>query len=393
MDPRFGDNHHDATKSFEVDSTASRSSRNNVALIPPTAHQGSFGDGYAAYDPSGSMLSGSPYPELPTVPPIEQVNRLALAYSTRNRPPRLHEVMPQLGGRIRFRCWGRCVTGPKDVDVKYNVCAWASILVPTGFFFIVCVPHLQRVVPWLPIVTLILFVVTVIAFVLTSCTDPGVIPRHPVRLLVPGLKEEVAAALGLKESEAELDFACFDADLMDKLEPLGYRWCPFCNMVQPPRAKHCRDCDCCILRNDHHCPFVNNCIGQRNYVYFCAFLFSIGCLGASVFCGIGLWIRDVEGFGERGKLLNDPYYLCLTFAVAIPTAILLLLVFGLSIFHTVLICRGRTTREALTGKVFGEGATLFGFRGRSLVRGSCEVCFPGQQNLNVSPRSLQTVEP
>jgi hypothetical protein len=112
-------------------------------------------------------------------------------------------------------------------------------------------------------------------------------------------------------------------------------------------------------------------------VYFCAFLFSIGCLGASVFCGIGLWLRELEG-GTRGNILSDPFYLTLAFAVAIPTALLLLLVFGLSIFHALLICKGRTTREQLTGRQFGDGATLLGFRGKSLVRGNCEVCFPQQ---------------
>merc|ERR1719198_2657578 len=79
---------------------------------------------------------------------------------------------------------------------------------------------------------------------------------------------------------------------MERLQAQGYRWCTYCRMVQPPRAKHCRDCDCCVLRNDHHCPFVNNCIGQRNYVYFCGFLFSLVCLGIAVFSGIALWFTD-----------------------------------------------------------------------------------------------------
>ena len=46
------------------------------------------------------------------------------------------------------------------------------------------------------------------------------------------------------------------------------RVCPFCRLVQPPRVIHCPTCTRCILRFDHHCPWVNNCIGAPNLAYF-----------------------------------------------------------------------------------------------------------------------------
>lgn len=30
-------------------------------------------------------------------------------------------------------------------------------------------------------------------------------------------------------------------------------WCPSCQNFKPRRATHCRDCNCCILKMDHHC--------------------------------------------------------------------------------------------------------------------------------------------
>lgn len=44
--------------------------------------------------------------------------------------------------------------------------------------------------------------------------------------------------------------------------------CAYCNVVQPPRAKHCHDCDKCVLQFDHHCVWLGTCIGQGNHCRF-----------------------------------------------------------------------------------------------------------------------------
>lgn len=44
-------------------------------------------------------------------------------------------------------------------------------------------------------------------------------------------------------------------------------------MLQPPlRARHCRECGRCVRRYDHHCPWLENCVGERNHPLFVAYL-------------------------------------------------------------------------------------------------------------------------
>ncbi|MES1915244.1 MAG: hypothetical protein MHM6MM_007220 [Cercozoa sp. M6MM] len=49
--------------------------------------------------------------------------------------------------------------------------------------------------------------------------------------------------------------------------------CRYCSLIKPNRAHHCSVCDHCVLKYDHHCMWLNNCIGHANYKYFVLMLF------------------------------------------------------------------------------------------------------------------------
>lgn len=48
--------------------------------------------------------------------------------------------------------------------------------------------------------------------------------------------------------------------------------CHTCRLPKPARSRHCRICNECVLAADHHCVWINNCVGRGNYLHFYAFL-------------------------------------------------------------------------------------------------------------------------
>lgn len=74
------------------------------------------------------------------------------------------------------------------------------------------------------------------------------------------------------------------------------RLCHSCRCLRPLRAKHCRVCNRCVSYFDHHCPFIYNCVGLRNRMWFFLFVMSIA-INCSFTIYFACYCVMIEGFG------------------------------------------------------------------------------------------------
>jgi len=209
--------------------------------------------------------------------------------------------------------------------------AWCLLLTCTSLFF--AYPgrwyfdgqHRWLVLVYQGLVTLFV----VMNFSLATFMDPGVIPRA-------------------KSHEDKYDD--FRAPLYKNVEINGItvrmKWCVTCQFYRPPRCSHCSVCNNCIEIFDHHCPWVNNCIGRRNYRYFFMFLISLSVHMTSIFVFSLIHVLKNKPEYDKPEVIVSIVLLCVIALLFIP-------IFGLTGFHMVLVSRGRTTNEQVTGKFRG----------------------------------------
>ncbi|XP_049979008.1 palmitoyltransferase ZDHHC8 isoform X4 [Alexandromys fortis] len=220
--------------------------------------------------------------------------------------------------------------GTRLKPAKYIPVATAAALLvgSSTLFFVFTCPWLTRAVsPAIPVYNGILFLFVLANFSMATFMDPGVFPRAD------------------EDEDKEDDFR---APLYKNVDVRGIqvrmKWCATCHFYRPPRCSHCSVCDNCVEDFDHHCPWVNNCIGRRNYRYFFLFLLSLSAhmVGVVAF-GLVYVLNHSEGLGAA--------HTTITMAVMCVAGLFFIPVIGLTGFHVVLVTRGRTTNEQSKGSL------------------------------------------
>jgi len=114
------------------------------------------------------------------------------------------------------------------------------------------------------------------------------------------------------------------------------RWCRTCNTYKPWRTHHCPVSGGCVLKMDHFCPWVNNCVGFLNYRYFVNFLLYLWS-GTLFYMYFGYEVRfSAYGYMNSSEAFDFSYMLCMGIWCAM----------GLFLFmHGYLILTNQTTIE------------------------------------------------
>ncbi|KAM8733202.1 palmitoyltransferase ZDHHC9 isoform 1-T2 [Acanthopagrus schlegelii] len=275
----------------------------------------------------------------------------------------------KLPGKNTFCCDGRVMMA-RQKGVFYLT---LFLIVGTcSLFFAFECPYLAlHLSPAIPVFAVLLFLFVIAMLLRTSFSDPGVLPRAlPEEATF--IEMEIEAANGNVPAGQRPPPRIRNVQINNQIVKLKY--CYTCKIFRPPRASHCSICDNCVDRFDHHCPWVGNCVGKRNYRYFYLFTMSLSLLTIYIFTFniVHVVMRSVDK-GFLNTLKETPG----TVLEVLVCFFTLWSVVGLTGFHTYLISLNQTTNEDIKGSWSGKNRVQNPYSHKNIIKNCCEVlCGP-----------------
>jgi len=210
-------------------------------------------------------------------------------------------------------------------------------LLPGVYYFNFVLPRAGLGVCFISVSQRVLSYSIIISFILASFVNPGIIPRND------RIPRELDPHINV-QGQPNARFLRING------HTIRQKFCNTCLIFRPPRSKHCSFCDNCVLRFDHHCNWLGNCVGLHNYRYFVCLIYS-----ATIFLietiGVVIYTMNVTAARKYGINANfvdlvitvweeRHLVLFLVYCICLMVAVLLL-----SIYHTVISMQNLTTNE------------------------------------------------
>ncbi|XP_060213270.1 probable protein S-acyltransferase 12 isoform X2 [Lycium barbarum] len=117
----------------------------------------------------------------------------------------------------------------------------------------------------------ILLVLLMWSYIKVVIQDPGSVPENWKLVSEQNIEEGNSVALS-DYASIENPTSTLSTDQIERRQSQSRGYCSKCHNGKPPRCHHCSVCQRCVLKMDHHCIWVVNCVGARNYKFFLLFV-------------------------------------------------------------------------------------------------------------------------
>lgn len=133
-------------------------------------------------------------------------------------------------------------------------------------------------------------------------------------------------------------------------------YCNLCDIATTSkRTKHCSDCNKCISGFDHHCVWLNHCVGSRNYYAF------LMCVGSAIVINLAIVAMTIGLIGifvvDQNTSGNIPFLVFVGLISILASAVVIFLL-NLFIFHMYICFHGVTTYEFNRLKIDEEAGRI-----------------------------------
>lgn len=261
----------------------------------------------------------------------------------KKKPKRQYKVWK---GSNKFLCGGRLIFGPDVASLCFSMLLVAGPAVSFCIKVYTIINHNKENNKdsgyWYGVLILAaaLTCLDITFLFMTSGRDPGIVPRNTsppdtdegYDMNTPSMEWINGRTPHLRIPRTK--------DVIVNDHTVKVKYCDTCMLYRPPRTSHCSVCNNCVQRFDHHCPWVGQCIGLRNYRFFYMFISTSTILCIYVFTFT--WVNIAQQGGHILKTMSQDI---LSDFLIVYCFIAVWFVGGLTIFHFYLICSNQTTYE------------------------------------------------